>query len=314
MAWTVLEEYYNKFNEDKRLLSRHGQVEYRTSMHYIHKYLQEIVHQYAKSDAETDQSKAESEQSKAESGQSNVETAQASEETINLSVKEGKEVGHEFAAVSILDVGAGTGRYAVPLAEEGYSVTAIEPVKNNLGRLRQKGSAVQAYQGDARRLKRFADGSFDVVLLFGPMYHLMEGEEQLLALTEAKRVLKADGYLFVSYVMNEYSVLTYAFKERHILESRAQGMLTEDYHCTKAANPLYHMMRVEDIERLNERAGLRRVQIVAADGAADYMRPVLNALTEEEFEEFIRYHMATCERPELLGASSHTLDILQKQI
>lgn len=36
-----LEEYYGKFCEDKRLLSRHGQVEYRTSMKYIHKYLKE---------------------------------------------------------------------------------------------------------------------------------------------------------------------------------------------------------------------------------------------------------------------------------
>ena len=31
--------YYNKFNEDKRLLSRHGQVEFQTTMRYIQKYL-----------------------------------------------------------------------------------------------------------------------------------------------------------------------------------------------------------------------------------------------------------------------------------
>jgi hypothetical protein len=34
-----LTNYYNKFNEDKRLDSRHGQVEFITSMKYIHKYL-----------------------------------------------------------------------------------------------------------------------------------------------------------------------------------------------------------------------------------------------------------------------------------
>ncbi len=33
---TFLEDYYNKFNEEKRLTSRHGQIEFRTSMHYIH--------------------------------------------------------------------------------------------------------------------------------------------------------------------------------------------------------------------------------------------------------------------------------------
>ena len=37
-----LELYYNKFNEEKRLDSRHGQVEFITSMKYIHKYLEEL--------------------------------------------------------------------------------------------------------------------------------------------------------------------------------------------------------------------------------------------------------------------------------
>lgn len=38
---TDLEKYYNKFCEDKRLLRRHGQVEYITSMKYIHDLLGE---------------------------------------------------------------------------------------------------------------------------------------------------------------------------------------------------------------------------------------------------------------------------------
>ena len=41
---TELELYYNKFNEEKRLDSRHGQVEFITSMKYIHKYLDQMKH------------------------------------------------------------------------------------------------------------------------------------------------------------------------------------------------------------------------------------------------------------------------------
>lgn len=70
-------------------------------------------------------------------------------------------------------------------------------------------------------------------------------------------------------------------------------------------------MRLEDIDRLNEAAGLLRMKIIAADGPADYLRPVLNAMSEEEFQVFVRYHLATCERAELLGASAHTVDILR---
>ena len=42
---TELEEYYNKFNEEKRLNSRHGRVEFITSMKYIHCLLYTSIRQ-----------------------------------------------------------------------------------------------------------------------------------------------------------------------------------------------------------------------------------------------------------------------------
>ena len=263
---TELEAYYNKFNEDKRLNSRHGQVEFRTSMQYIHRYLEEFA---------------------AVSGKAK-------------------------AQIRILDIGAGTGRYSIALAKEGYDVSAVELVKHNLGRLKAKCSLVKAYQGNAMNLKRFVDESFDMALLFGPMYHLHKEEDKLKALTEAKRVLTKEGYLLTAYVMNEFSVITYAFKERHIRESLEAGMLDGTFHCTEKANELYSMVRLEDIDKLNRKAELKRIQIISADGAANYMRPFLNALDEEEFEYFLAYHLATCERMDLMGAAGHTVDILRK--
>lgn len=262
---TELEEYYNKFNEEKRLDSRHGRVEYLTSMHYIHECLSRV----------------------------------------------GKN--RQPPEIRILDIGAGTGRYSIPLSEEGYDVSAIEPVKHNLGRLKQKGSSVKAWQGNALKLKRFADESFDLTLLFGPMYHLHTAEDKQAALLEAKRVTRSGGRILAAYIMNEFSVVTYAFKERHILEALRDHMLDDAYHCTEKANPLYSMVRLEDIDSLNAKAGLKRERIIAADGAANYIRPFLNALTEAEFEAFVRYHLATCERMDLMGASGHTVDILLKK-
>ncbi len=261
---TDLEAYYNKFNEEKRLNSRHGQVEFITSMHYIHQCLEAV------------------------SG------------------------GRPPEAVRILDIGAGTGRYSVPLSEEGYDVTAVEPVRHNLGRLKKKGSAVKAMEGNALKLSRLESESFDLTLMFGPMYHLHEYTEKIQALSEAKRVTKSGGRILVAYIMNEYAVITYAFKERHIKESMESGALDDSFRCLRRANPLYSMERLEDIREYSDRCALSRIQTIAADGAANYIRSSLNALDEEEFLYFIRYHMATCERRELLGASAHVLDILQK--
>ena len=266
---TELELYYNKFNEEKRLNSRHGQVEFRVSMKYIHEMLDKIA-------------------------------------------EERGLTSEEKSEISILDIGAGTGRYSVPLAEEGYDVTAVELVKHNLGILKSKGSSVKAYQGNALKLKRFANESFDLTLLFGPMYHLFGKEDKLQALREAKRVTKPGGIILVAYCMNEYGVLTYAFKERHILECVEEKRLTEDFKTISAMENLYDYMRVEEIDDLVKEAELTRIKLLSPDGPANYMRPFLNQLTEEEFEHFVEYQMATCERPDLIGAGAHTLDILRK--
>ena len=50
----------------------------------------------------------------------------------------------------------------------------------------------------------------------------------------------------------------------------------------------------------------------AVDGAANYMRPVLKKMDEETFELFLKYQLSVCERSDMMGASSHVVDVIKK--
>ena len=105
----------------------------------------------------------------------------------------------------ILDIGGGSGVYASWLADLGYDVHLIDPVPLHVEQARAKGGFAAA-EGDARALDQ-PDGSCDVVLLLGPLYHLVEREERLLALREALRVVRPGGLVAVAAISRSASLI-----------------------------------------------------------------------------------------------------------
>jgi ubiquinone/menaquinone biosynthesis C-methylase UbiE len=96
----------------------------------------------------------------------------------------------------VLDVGGGTGHYAVWLAERGYEVHFSDPVPLHIEQARHRSSAAtrplaSISLSDARSLG-IADSYASAVLLLGPLYHLTTRADRLAALREAGRVLRQD--------------------------------------------------------------------------------------------------------------------------
>ena len=219
---------------------------------------------------------------------------------------------HRFLkpGMQILDIGAGTGRYASALMAEGYSVKAVELVKRNIDVFLEREPGADLVQGDARNMPFIPDATADITLLLGPLYHLIGDEQKLMALKEAKRVTKPDGLVFVAYLMNEYSILSYCFDEERIADLMARGVVDNDFHIRAQNDELYDYVRMEDVNRLNAMAGLERVTVFSPDGAADYMRTRLNRMSDETFRLFIEYQKRISERMDLIGAGSHIVDVL----
>ncbi|MCF0198154.1 MAG: class I SAM-dependent methyltransferase [Bacteroidaceae bacterium] len=251
-----IERHYLKHKEELRLQRRHGQVEFRVTMHYLQRYL--------------------------------------------------------TPGCRVLDIGAGTGHYTHALRRMGYDVDAVELVQRNIDVMLAHDPSVNVRRADARDLSFIPDDRYDVVLLFGPLYHLMGDAEKLKALCEARRVMKPTGTLLVAYLMNEYSIVEYCFAENRMDALLREGTVSPDFHVTPREGELYDYIRLVDADRLRRAARLERVTQFSPDGPTDYMRVRLNQMDDANFEHFVRYVTQTAERPDLLGAASHLVDVLRR--
>ena len=107
---------------------------------------------------------------------------------------------------TILDLGGGAGAYSFPLVDEGYNVylsDLSEDLINQAKIQNEKRSNAKLSSCDvvnAINLNIYQGNQFDAVLLFGPLYHLLEGPERQQCLTEINRVLKPGGMVFASFI------------------------------------------------------------------------------------------------------------------
>ena len=115
----------------------------------------------------------------------------------------------EESKLKICDIGGGIGRYSEWLAEMGHDVTMIELAPSAVEYAKKEMKThYTAKVGDARKIDE-ADSSFDVVLLMGPLYHLMNRSDRMLVLAEACRILKNGGILIAAGI-SKYSSATWA--------------------------------------------------------------------------------------------------------
>ena len=207
----------------------------------------------------------------------------------------------------ILDVGAGAGEYSLYFARRGYQVSALELADNNIRAFREKlrpEDGIDLVQGNAVNLSRYADESFDAVLLFGPLYHLHAEADRQKCIAEARRVCKKDGTLFFAFISNDMVILTeFSYRPDYFLNGDydKQTFRLEDFPF------VFHT--VDKCREMLRAGGVKIVKEIASDGVSELLEDKINAMDDESYAQYLRYHFYICEKPEMLGMSNHLLFI-----
>ena len=205
----------------------------------------------------------------------------------------------------ILDVGAGAGEYSLYFARKGYEVSALELADANIAAFRAKmtnDDPIDLVQGNALDLSRYNSESFDIVLLFGPLYHLHAEADKLRCIEEAKRVCKPGGKIFFAFISNDMVILT-------MQQCQDDYLVNGDYNKeTFRLDDFPFVFHTVDCCRgLLGNAGIQILHEVASDGASELLQELVNGLDEASYQQYLRYHFYICEKPEFLGMSNHFL-------
>lgn len=218
----------------------------------------------------------------------------------------------------VLEIGAATGRYSHTLARQGYDVDAVELVEHNIEVFRkntQSNENISITQGNAMDLSIFPDNKYDITLLLGPLYHLYNKEDKQQALHEAIRVTKPGGVVFVAYVISDGCLIDEGFHRGNINVSEyiEKGLIDPQTFAAKSEpKDLFELVRKENIDDLMSVFNVTRLHYVASDGLALYMREAVDSMDDDAFALYLKYHLATCEREDLVGVTSHAIDIFRK--
>jgi 2-polyprenyl-3-methyl-5-hydroxy-6-metoxy-1,4-benzoquinol methylase len=225
----------------------------------------------------------------------------------------------------ILDIGGGPGRYSIHFSKMGCDVTLVDLSDANI-RLAKKmaveeGVAFPAHVKNCLALDELHLGMFDHVFLMGPLYHLLDRDEQTEAVKIALGHLKPGGKLYVSFIQIFAGIL-YDLKyggnivrdssspeTKVLIDAAANG---GDYCGTAFTSACFFNQR--NILPFMEQFPLKKLRFFGQEGILAPNEPDILTRDPEEIDCWISIAKQYLELPELLTLSEHIMYIGEKAV
>lgn len=227
------------------------------------------------------------------------------------------------APAAVVDVGGAAGTYSFWMASLGYEVHLVEPVARLLQVARARASVgppvASLLAGDARSLP-FRDGSVDVVLLLGPLYHLVDRGERRTALAEAARVLREGGLLIAACITRWASLLdgiTFDYLADPDFETCVAEAIGSGRHRNPRRDPRFfttaYFHRPEEFVTELGDSTLETLAVLAVEGPARIFTDFEDRWADpRRREDLLRVARVLEAEPTTWGVSPHLIGVCRK--
>lgn len=224
----------------------------------------------------------------------------------------------------IYDIGGGYGEYSFYLKSLGYEVYLYDIAEKNIEMAIEMGNVTNLNLdhmevADARSISR-PDNSADAILLFGPLYHIVNYDERMLCLEECYRLLKPNGLLFTANITRYATMLKYisSYDLRPRIDDLSFYNMIEDTVKTgvniKKPMGLAYFHKPDELVEEILIAGFVDVDLRGVIGPAWLVRNIDEAWKDDIKREAIMRVVRLLEKEEsLMGLSTHFISISKKK-
>ena len=226
----------------------------------------------------------------------------------------------------VLDLGGGAGVYSFPLANKGYKVYLSDLSEDLIAQAKsqkQEENTTNLISCDvvnATDLSIYNDNQFDVVLLFGPLYHLLEESEREQCISEINRVLKPGGKAFASfipYLSGSIAILDRYFRHPEQVDINNISEVFESGKFNNSSDKGFqegYYPSTKEIEELFSKNGFNKVMIRSIRGFGYEKEDSLYGIEEKEmFDKVISLIDRTSGEQSIIDMCGHAIYIAYKE-